>query len=426
MSKPTFERSNVKGIRVHVMPTNRFKTFAISVYAGIPLSEETVTPIALTPFVLRRGTASYPETIRFRERLDEMYGAGFGFDVYKRGDYQIVQFRMDVINDTFVRSADSLLGQAFQFIGDVMTAPVTEEGVFRSKYVTEEKETLRQRIESIVNDKIRYAAERCIEEMCKDEPYRLHALGNRQDLDGIDAQSLHDKYRWWLEHAAIDVYVVGDTTLEEVERYINDSFDLNRTGETPYARSIPVPRTAEPNTVIERLDVSQGKLNMGLRSTITYADNGYPAALLFNGVLGGYPHSKLFIHVREKNSLAYYASSRFDGHKGICTLQSGIEFQNFDKAQVIIKEQLEAMKAGQIESLELSQTKAMIANQLREIDDSAFEMIGFDFNRVLSGRERSTAQLIDEIEQTDESRIQEAAQTFHLDTIYFLRDREEV
>ncbi|WP_019425051.1 EF-P 5-aminopentanol modification-associated protein YfmF [Paenibacillus sp. OSY-SE] len=426
MSKPTFERGNVKGIRVHVMPTNRFKTFAISVYVGIPLQEETVTPIALTPFVLRRGTASYPETIRFRERLDEMYGAGFGFDVYKRGDYQIIQFRMDVINDTFVRSADSLLGQAFQFMGDVITSPVTEEGVFRNKYVTEEKETLRQRIESIVNDKIRYAAERCIEEMCKDEPYRLHALGDRQDLDGIDAQSLHEKYRWWLEHAAIDVYVVGDTTLEEVERYINESFVLSRMGETPYARSMPVPRTGEPNTVVERLDVSQGKLNMGLRSTITYGDNGYPAALLFNGVLGGYPHSKLFIHVREKNSLAYYASSRFDGHKGICTIQSGIEFQNFDKAQLIIKEQLEAMKAGQIESLELNQTKAMIANQLREIDDSAFEMIGFDFNRVLSGRERSTAQLIDEIIQTDETRIQEAAQTFHLDTIYFLRNREEV
>ena len=67
----------------------------------------------------------------------------------------------------------------------------------------------------------------------------------------------------------------------------------------------------------------------------------------------------------------------------------------------------------------------MIANQLREIDDSSFEMIGFDFNRVLSGRERTTSQLIDEVEHIEAAHIQEVAQTFHLDTIYFLRNKEE-
>jgi len=425
VSKPTFERGKVKGMRVHVMPTKRFKTFAISVYVGIPLQEDTVTSTALTPFVLRRGTASYPKTIRFRERLDELYGAGFGFDVFKRADYQIIQFRMDVINDAFVSSSESLLAQAFQFLGEAITAPVMDNGTLRNKYVEEEKQTVRQRIESIVNDKIRYAAERCVEEMCKNEPYRLHALGNRDDLDGIDAATLTDKYLWLLEHAAIDVYVVGDTSYEEVERCVEDAFRIDRNVETPYARSIPVPRIGEPNTVIERLEVSQGKLNMGLRSTITYADDAYPAVLMYNGILGSYPHSKLFINVREKNSLAYYAASRFEGHKGICTIQSGIEFENFDKARQIIIEQLDAMKAGQLQSLEIGQTKAMIANQLREIDDSSFEMIGFDFNRVLSGRERTTSQLIDEVEHIEAAHIQEVAQTFYLDTIYFLRNKEE-
>lgn len=423
MSKPTFEQGKVKGMRVHVMPTKRFKTFAISVYVGIPLQEDALTYTALTPFVLRRGTVSYPETLRFRECLDEMYGAGFGFDVFKRGDYQIIQFRMDVIHDAFVGSSESLLMRAFRFLGEVITEPAMDNGLLRNKYVTEEKQTLRQRIESVINDKIRYAAERCIEEMCKDEPYRFHALGRLQDLDEIDVQSLTEKYRKLLDHASIDVYVVGDTSREEVERYLAASFRLDRTVDTPYARSISVSRVAgNSNTVVEHLDVNQGKLNMGLRSTITYGDDAYPAVLMFNGILGGYPHSKLFCHIRENNSLAYYVVSRYDGHKGICTIQSGIEFQNFEKARDIALEQLEAMKNGKLEQREMSQTKAMIINQLREIDDSAFEMIGFDFNSVLSGRERSTLQLIDEVDHMDKVRIQEAAQTFCLDTIYFLRD----
>lgn len=423
-SAPGFERGNVNGVRLHVMPTSRFKTFAIAVYIGVPLREDTVTPVALTPFVLRRGTEKLPETIQFRERLDELYGAGFGFDVYKRGDYQIIQFRMDIINDAFVQTSDSLLEKGFHFLGDVVTDPALAEGQFRSKYVKEEKETVRKRLESIVNDKIRYAQERCLEEMCAGEPYRLHPLGDREQLNSIDSNSLYSTYQWWLENACIDVYVIGDTTLEQIEGYVKQSFQMNRSHEPKYARSIPVPGTGDPKRVTDRLDVTQGKLNLGLRSTITYHDDAYPAALLYNGVLGGYPHSKLFINVREKNSLAYYASSRFDGHKGIVTIQSGVEFDLISKATAIIEEQLEALRQGKIESLELQQTKAMISNQLREIDDSAFEMIGFDFNRVLSGRERTTASLIEQLNEITPDQIQVVANTFHLDTIYVLRNRE--
>lgn len=423
--RTAFERGAVNGVRVHVMPTKRFKTFAIAVYIGIPLKEETVTPVALTPFVLRRGTTALPETIQFRERLDELYGAGFGFDVYKRGDYQIIQFRMDIINDAFVHTSESLLKRGFQFLGDVITSPVLEDGVFRNKYVQEEKETVRKRLEAIVNDKIRYAQERCVEEMCKDEPYRLHPLGDRAQLADIDSTSLYSQYQSWLEQACMDVYVIGDTSLEEIESCITSSFQVKRSEEKNYSQTTINVRSGEPNKVVDRLEVTQGKLNMGLRTTIAYQDNEYPAALLYNGVLGGYPHSKLFINVREKNSLAYYASSRYDGHKGIMTIQSGVEFDLMEKATTIIKEQLEAMEQGQIETLELAQTKAMISNHLREIDDSAFEMIGFDFNRVLSGRERTTSQLIDEIAAIQVKDIQAAARTFRLDTIYELRNREE-
>ena len=82
------------------------------------------------------------------------------------------------------------------------------------------------------------------------------------------------------------------------------------------------------------------------------------------------------------------------------------------------------MRQGNIQELELNQTKAMMCNQLREIDDSAFEMISFDFNRVLSGKERTTSSLIEQIEATTVDQIQIAAQTFNLDTIYVLRNRE--
>jgi predicted Zn-dependent peptidase len=182
------------------------------------------------------------------------------------------------------------------------------------------------------------------------------------------------------------------------------------------------PTVEQVKTVVEKLDVNQGKLNMGLRTKATYAGDDYAAALMYNGVLGGYPHSKLFINVREKESLAYYASSRLDGHKGILTIQSGIEIANYEKAVDIIRKQLSAMEEGEITDTEMTQTKAMIANQLRQIQDSAYETIAFDFNSVLSGRQRSVQGLIDDVQRIGTSDIRRIADQVKLDTIYFLRD----
>ncbi|MBN2984251.1 EF-P 5-aminopentanol modification-associated protein YfmF [Cohnella algarum] len=424
MSTETFQRGSLGRLRLHVLPTKRFKTFALTLFVGIPLTESRVTPVALAPFVLRRGTAKYPETISFRERLDELYGAGFGFDIYKRGDYQIVQFKLDIINDRFVSSSEPLLKEAIDFLGEAVTTPALEAGHFRSRYVEAEKTTVRKRIEAIINDKIRYAAERCVEEMCKDEPYRLLALGRKEALDGIDAGALYGEYERWLDEAAFDLYVSGDTTLEEVGKLAQAAFRL--TGRSPAAYSPPRLTRArpEPQTIVERLDVGQGKLNLGLRTGLSYGDERYPSLLMYNGLLGAFPHSKLFVNVREKASLAYYASSRLDGHKGLLTIQSGIEIANYEKALGIIQEQLASMRRGEIGEDDMRRTKAMLANQLRELQDSAFERISFDFNNVLSGTERTNAGLLERIDAVTPDQVAEVAQTVELDTIYFLRDRK--
>ncbi len=420
-----FQTSQIGRVRLHVWPTKRFKTFAISLFAGVPLQEETVTETALIPFVLRRGNSKYPETAAFRAKLDDMYGAGFGFDVYKRGGYQIVQFRMDVIHDQFVSSEQPLLASSLSFLGDTVTRPYLENDMFSSAYTTAEKDTLRNRLEAIVNDKIRYAAERCIEEMCAGEAYRLHPLGERDKIAAITPASLYERYKAWMQEAAFDLYIAGDTTMEEAAAYVEQYFAIDTGAPSLYSGTLLQGGDGEVKYHTEELDVGQGKLNMGLQTRIGYTDPKYPALLMYNGILGGYPHSKLFINVREKESLAYYAASRLDGHKGICTIQSGIEIENYDKALVIILEQLEAMRSGQLTQLEMDQTKAMLTNQLREMQDSAFEMCAYHFNSVFSGTDRSVDQLLEAVKLVTTEAVKEVAQFVRLDTVYFLRNKKE-
>lgn len=422
----TFERDMTNNIRIHVLPTNRFKTFSISLSIGIPLSENTITSTALIPYVLRRGTKQTPDTLALREQLDDMYGAGFGFNVAKRGDTQFVQFRMDVINDRFVDSEHSLLAEALAYLGELITQPLVEENGFKEAYVEAEKQTLKKQLESVINDKIRYASERCIEEMCADEPYRLNALGKIEDIPSITAKQLYEQYNDWLEKAMIDLHIVGDTTIEDVKAMVEKSFQFKNAAVKEYGASDFKREVKSVKTIVDQMDVNQGKLNLGLRTNISYASEQYAAMLMYNGILGGFPHSKLFVNVREKESLAYYCASRLDGHKGICTIQSGIEFANYEKALKIIEEQLASMKSGNISEVEISQTKAMLTNALNEMQDSANEMIAFDFNNLFAHTNRTAEEIIAKIQAVTIADIVAVAEQVQLDTIYFLRNRVEV
>ena len=51
--------------------------------------------------------------------------------------------------------------------------------------VENEKRSLKQRIQSVYDDKMKYSNFRLIQEMCKEEPYALNVHGNLEDVDAI-------------------------------------------------------------------------------------------------------------------------------------------------------------------------------------------------------------------------------------------------
>lgn len=419
-----FETSHVNEMNLHILSTDKFKTTTIVLMIQQPLAEETVTKTALLSMVMKRATARFPETKQLREHLDFLYGAIFDVDVLKKGERQIVQVYMEIPNEKFLSEPTPLLEQAIQLVGEVVTQPYLENGKFAEKYVRTEKESLRKRIESIVDDKMRYANQRVTEEMCAGEPFGILVNGRIEDLAAIDGAVLHAHYQELLAHHPIDIFVVGDVDAAQVQSYIHTY--INHKGRQ--AKTIAIKSAAKQVTktreVIERLDVNQGKLNIGCRTQISYQDDDYPALLIANGVLGGFPHSKLFVNVREKASLAYYAVSRLESHKGILMIMSGIEVANYEKALLIINEQLQLVQAGQISEQEMGQTKATLINQFRELLDSPRMMVDFTYNGILSGRARRLGELLDELNQVTVEQVKAAAGKIQMDTIYLLRDRK--
>jgi predicted Zn-dependent peptidase len=235
---------------------------------------------------------------------------------------------------------------------------------------------------------------------------------------------LYTYYQEVLSECPVDFYCVGNVSADEVLKLLEKEFSsiAGKTRKTVQTQTASRP-VKEERVVIERMNVNQGKLNIGCRTQTTIKDPDYPALMMYNGILGGFPHSKLFRNVREKASLAYYCSSRLESHKGLLLIQSGIEIANYDQAVQIIKEQLEEIRQGNISDQELEQTKATLSNQLRSQMDRSYEMIQFHYQSVLNGKDLPLEILLEQVNAVQKEDVQKIAEKIRLDVIYFLRDR---
>jgi predicted Zn-dependent peptidase len=271
---------------------------------------------------------------------------------------------------------------------------------------------------------MRYSNLRLVQEMCKEEPYHLHVNGRIEDIEQISATSLYHYYTKMIEEDEIDMYLIGNFSANEIESDITRLFPFKKREKQADNQSRDNKKIEKVNEVIEKLDVKQGKLNIGYRTNTTFNDPDYDALQVFNGIFGGFSHSKLFLNVREKESLAYYAASRVESHKGLLMVMSGIEFENYSKAVSIIKEQMEAMKNGDFTEQELTQTKAVIKNQLLETIDTARGVSEVLYHNVISNTNRTFDEWLSGIEKVTKEEIIKVAQKVELDTIYFLSGLE--
>jgi predicted Zn-dependent peptidase len=409
---------DMKGYKLHIVKTEKFKTNTIVWKMKTPLTSENVTKRALLPYVLQSSSKAYPSTSKLRSYLDELYGANLYVDVSKKGEYQVLSFSLEIANEKFLSDPEPLLKKGMELIAEILVNPLAENESFDKETVEKEKRTLKQRIQAVYDDKMRYSNFRLVQEMCKGEPYALHVNGEIDDIPALNEQNLYEYYKQAFSEDELDLFIIGDVNEDEVQSIAEGLLQFEQ--RTPKSVEAVKADNVEEKTVKDKEDIKQGKLNIGYRTNILYGDQDYYALQVFNGIFGGFSHSKLFLNVREKNSLAYYVASRLESHKGLMMVMSGIEFNNFELAVKIIREQMDAMKAGDFTEQEIEQTKAVIENQMLETMDTARGMVEVLYHNVVSEQKVNLDDWLNGMSKTTKEEIIEVAKKVQLDTIYFL------
>lgn len=415
-----------KGITIHNITTNKFKTNLFAVFLALPIERENVTKNALITAILRRGTQNIPSQDLISKKLEEMYGASFDCGIEKTGDNQIMKFYLEAVNEEFIPEKEELTKKCIDILFDIIFNPLIEKNGFKEEYVESEKNNLQQIIESKIDNKRVYAFERCIEEMFKEEPYGLYKYGYVEDLKEITAQNLYEYYQTLIQECKIDIFVSGDIEHQKVNDIIEKNKEIEKLKERD-ARYIVNSEKSNPrqqkeaNIVDEHMQVGQGNLVIGLDISGTQENCKYIASI-YNAILGGGANSKLFQNVREKESLAYTAGSTYRRQKNVIFIRCGIEIANYEKALETIKVQLTDIQEGKFSEEDINNAKELITESIRGISAEQDTEITYYYGQELSDNFVSLEEYVEKINQVTKKDVQELANTIWINTIYFLRD----
>ena len=414
-----------EGIKLHVMDTDKFKTNLIAIFLTTKLDRNDVTKNALISAILRRGSKNMHSQEEISKELEEMYGASFDCGLDKTGDNQVLKFYIETINDNYLpKQGENILKKATEKLIEIVFNPYTENNGFKQEYVEQEKNNIKQRIEGKIDNKARYAIDRCIEEMYKDKPFGLYKFGYVEDLEKIDKNDLYNYYKELINSCKIDIFISGSSN-EEVQNIIKENDNIKKL--QPRKPKYQTPQNEEKelkekeNIITESMEVTQGKLILGLDVNINKEELKYNA-LIYNSILGGSANSKMFQNVREKAHLAYVASSSYLRHKNNIFINCGIEIANYEKALELIRKQLEDMKNGDFTNEDIENAKKGIIATIKTIDDEQDTQITYYFGQELTNTRVSVEEYIRKIQQVQKRDVIDIANKVSINTIYFLKD----
>ena len=411
------------GVWLTHIRSDKFKTACLSVTLLTQLQRESAAMNALLPLVLRRGTARYTDMEAISRRLDELYGAAIEPVVRRIGEIQCLGFFASVPEEDYLPAGADTLRGTCELMGQMLLSPNTRGGLLLPDYVDSERDKLIEMIRARLNDKLSYSVSRCIEEMCCCENFAVSRFGDEESAAAIRYQKLTKQYRHLIQTSPIEIFYCGRAEEKRVESLLRDALSTLPRGEIDYDIGTDVRLNAlaqTPREYTEQMNVTQAKLVIGWRLGEAMDDPNPAALRLFASLFGGSTASKLFVNVREKLSLCYFASAVADVHKGVLLAYAGTEADNVGRAKEEIFAQLAAIANGEITDEELSAARADVKSALKSALDVQGALEGFYLSAALDGADYSPEELSALVDDVTKEELVEIARGCECDMIYTL------
>ena len=402
---------------IYKINSEKFKSIYFSINFTMPVNKRQISENALLSAVLGKSNKKFKTQKEIQMYLYSLYGANFDIGIEKFGDLYNIEFRGECINKKYV------VNEVLEFLYDAIYNPNVLNGAFDEEVVEREKDFILNKIREVKDDKLRYGIRKMEELMCKDEPFSTYVYGDEDDIYKITSSDLYKRYNEVISNSCITFIISGNLLgYEDIEEKVNNIFNNKLVSKLNYKELIYNQKLNHIQEVVEESQqTTQSVLSYGLRINNPNSNDFYKLSV-YNALLGGTPSSKLFQNFREKESLAYTVRSRYYRFKDIIIIYAGIQKENYEKAKLVLENEINKIKDGEISDEEFEASKKSIISDLKEWNDSKIALSKMFISNLFSLKNDSLTleQMVDKFEKVTKQDIIDIASKITIEKIYFL------
>ena len=408
---------------IYKINSEKFKSIYFSINFTMPVNKRQISESALLSAVLGKSNKKFKTQKEIQMYLYSLYGANFDIGIEKFGDLYNIEFRGECINKKYLPNNTDVVNEVLEFLYDAIYNPNILNGAFDEEVVEREKDFILNKIREVKDDKLRYGIRKMEELMCKDEPFSTYVYGDEDDIYKITSSDLYKRYNEVISNSCITFIISGNLLgYEDIEEKVNNIFNNKLVSKLNYKELIYNQKLNHNQEVVEESQqTTQSVLSYGLRINNSNSNDFYKLSV-YNALLGGTPSSKLFQNFREKESLAYTVRSRYYRFKDIIIIYAGIQKENYEKAKLVIENEINKIKDGEISDEEFEASKKSIISDLKEWNDSKIALSKMFISNLFSLKNDSLTleQMVDKFEKVTKQDIIDIASKITIEKIYFL------
>ena len=372
------------GVHITTLEADKFNRCRIAIHLRFPARRDTATLDAVLTQVLERGYAACPDMTALSRRLAGLYGADLGVELSGAGVDRVLSADICGIKDAYALAGENLTEAYADIVFGAIFEPYLVDGIFDAEAVQIETETQARRLEAEFNSKRLYCVRQARRKFYGDSPAGIELGGYPEELPAVTPAALKAEYDRILSTSLIDVMVQGADAARVAERLLHRLQGVHRAPQQP-SPLVAMPHTPLRHYTEEFSGLTQAKLCM----LFTLGDAAdVPSVSILRvamNLLGGASTSRLFVNVREKQSLCYYCGAAAHRATGAMMIDSAVEPGKVQQAEAAMLAEWEGLKNGPISQEELEDCRRGLLSGMDTLGDSLAALEGWYYGQILRG-----------------------------------------
>lgn len=341
-----YKTYNCNSFNIYTIKTDRFKTSHLEVIFKNVLKKEEIGTYSFLADMLSEGCKKYPRKKDLITRFEELYKIVIYASTMRVGNVIDLHVSLDFINPEYIED-EGYIEDVIKTLFEVINNPNVCNDEFDLKTFNIVKERLRREINSLKENPVKQSIKEAIKTMDSNSPTSYEILGTIEELENITPAKLYNAYKSLRKNFKVDVFLIGNLDMDNVASLIKKYFKNRYIVSDNFEVMVDNKETKKVKEKTMKSDNIQTNLVMlfNLKNLSELEKN--ITLNCFNYLYGsGGLTSKLYMSIREENSLCYAINSMYLKYDKLLMVQISLDNCNVKKAISLVKKELKSMQNG--------------------------------------------------------------------------------